>query len=160
MTTTVSHRRQNLIGAGRKGSKRNVTTMPNKPHLGSKNDEVRIARRNLLVLIAEQAMEALRVGLDVRENEYFKNVLENARINGVVSDASVAELGCASRSNASRWMHSGTFPPIPTQERVLIGISKIAQHKIRNLHAGKPEDDGLDIGELSQPKNLHDDVER
>lgn len=160
MTITVSHRRQNLIGAGRKGSKRNVTTKAIRPHLGSKNDEVRIARRNLLVLIAEQALEALRVGLEVRENEYFKAVLENARVNGVISDAGVAELGCASRSNASRWMHSGTFPPIPTQERILIGISKIAQHKIRNLQAGKPEDDGLDIRELSQTRNLHDEVER
>jgi hypothetical protein len=111
----------------------------------------------LLALIADQAHEALKCGLDKKENEYFKNVLENAHVNGVVSDSGVAELGCVSRSNASRWIHTSTFPPIPTQERVLIGISKIAQHKIRNLQVGKPEDAGLDVKELAQTRHLLSD---
>jgi len=108
------------------------------------------ARGHLLLLIAEQSLEILKQGLQSRHEQAFKDVLDNARINNVACDADVAILGSTTRPNASRWMHGSQFPGVPTQEKVLLGIARMAEHRWRNLRAGRDEEDGMDVGKIGQ----------
>lgn len=150
MDSTIAAHRSKRGKASPKGRKRAVGTTTEQRSTDARNREVTEARARLLALIAEHALDVIKRGFASKHDQAFKDVLENARVNNVITDSMVASLGKTSRPNASRWIHGDQFPHVHTQERVLLGVVRIAERRWRNLLANRKEEDGLDIDELSQ----------